>query len=147
MEEGFKSHLVYLILEGEVALSYSHSPYNTEITAGKVKDTGERLSQERKLLPKSVNSFLLCVWKEGEWIGDEYMFLKMPYHYTATAKNFVKILRLTQSDFKQRLPRDYVSLLENSAESKHYWLLSRMKGIMKSADKIYKQVYQDQPLS
>jgi hypothetical protein len=147
---------LHLVMKGNVLLKSSRSPIEYEVTNG-----GEFLVNHENKVPSkkgyisdTVNSFQLGVVAEKQWIGEESLvnhidFSQMGiknapkdmkienFPYSAIAINHVSTLEIQTTDFKSKLPSDYIAKFKFVAIDKYQYLIDRMKACAKSSKEIY----------
>ena len=68
-------------------------------------------------IPKSIQTFQLGYLKAGEWVAKEYIFDEdQVMDYTATATTKSRVLRILYSDFKAKLPKDFVEMSQDHSQ-------------------------------
>lgn len=155
--EGTPCNRLHLVMKGNVLLKSSKSPIEYDIT-----HNGEFLvNRDNKIMTKkgyisdTVNTFQLGVVEEKQWIGEESLVnildmneisikshpladLKISnFPYSAIAVNNVSTLEILTTDFKSKLPFDYITKFKFIAIDKCKYLIDRMRAVAKSSKEIY----------
>ena len=159
--EGSPWNRLHLVMNGSALLKSSKSPIEYDIT-----NRGEFLiNHENRVMTKkgyisdTVNTFQIGVVSEKQWIGEESLvnhidFSKMSksvkdptkemkifnFPYSAVAVSNVSTLEIMTTDFKSKLPYDYIEKFRYIAIDKYQYLIGRMKSVAKSSKEIYKCV-------
>ena len=119
VHEGITSdEFAYLIFEGEFKLTCKKNTLTTEIESGQIKKNWDKVTIEGWMfIPKSIQTFQLGYLKAGEWVAKEYIFDEdQVMDYTATATTKSRVLRILYSDFKTKLPKDFVDMSQDHSQ-------------------------------
>jgi CRP-like cAMP-binding protein len=108
-KEGAALKYIYLIAEGEVRLTSNKNPYtqkyykDNKIDSDSDKTLLANIGGTGNLSRTIVQNNLGCETK-GQWLGEEYVLVKIPILYSALAIGSVKVLKINVQDFQNKLP-------------------------------------------
>ena len=142
VKEGTLCTKLHLVMKGEALLKSTRSPIESEVGPFgemQIKDNNSKVITKKGYISDTVNTFHIGMKTEKQWIGEESLVIEEGgiYPYSAIAINNVSTLEILASDFKTKLPRDYISKFLSFAKTKYEYLISRMKAISKTSKQIY----------
>ena len=130
-------------MKGDALLKSTRSPIESEVgPLGEMYIMDNKVITKKGFISDTVNTFQIGMKTEKQWVGEESLVFEEGgvYPYSAIAINNVSTLEILATDFKTKLPRDYISKFLSFAKTKYEYLVSRMRAISKTSKQIYSSV-------
>ncbi|CDW90213.1 UNKNOWN [Stylonychia lemnae] len=146
--ENTQLQYVYLIAQGQIKLTTTSNPYTQKYNKIlKLNEKSEKLLLKNSAglgnLSRTTVENNIGLVQQGQWLGEEFVLMKLPLLYTAIAVSDVKVLKVLVSDFQHKFTPEVHQLMQVKTMEKLDWIRERLE----TCHKIRKEIQAMDPLT